>query len=87
MLKGPALHDDRRRIVRALHEGADVTPGHVAITVSGSSVMLTGSETWRQRDAAERSAAGMPAPAAWTIAVGPRSDKHGRRSGRRLLSQ
>lgn len=74
---GPALHDVRRRIIRALHEDADVNARHVGVTVSGSSVMLTGGvDTWRQRDAAERAAAGMPGISYVDnrIAVDPRSE-------------
>ena len=57
---GPALHDVRRQIVRALHEDADINARNVAVTVSGNTVMLTGAvETYRQRDAAEHAAAGM----------------------------
>jgi len=74
---GPALHDVKRRIVRALHEDADVNARNVAVTVLGSSVMLTGGvDTWRQRDAAERAAVSMPGISYVDnrIAVDPRTD-------------
>jgi osmotically-inducible protein OsmY len=53
--------DVRRRIVRALHENADVDAKHISVTVSGDVATLTGTaSTWLQRDAAERAAASAP---------------------------
>lgn len=49
--------DVRHRIVEALHRIADINARHVAVTVKGSVVTLTGTvSTWAQREAAERAA-------------------------------
>jgi osmotically-inducible protein OsmY len=56
-----AVRDVRRRIVRALHENADVDARHITVTVSGATATLTGTaETWLQRESAERAAASAP---------------------------
>jgi osmotically-inducible protein OsmY len=56
-----ASHDVRRRIVRALHQHADVDARHITVTVSGDTATLTGAVgTWLQRDEAERAAANAP---------------------------
>lgn len=56
-----ALRDVRRRIVKALHQNADVDARQIAVTVSGDTATLTGTVgTWLQRDAAERAAANAP---------------------------
>jgi osmotically-inducible protein OsmY len=56
-----AVRDVRRRIVRALHENADVDARHITVTVSGGTATLTGvAETWLQRESAERAAASAP---------------------------
>ena len=53
-----AVFDVRRRIVKALHQNADVDARHITATVSGDTVILTGTvATWLQRDSAERAAA------------------------------
>jgi osmotically-inducible protein OsmY len=55
------LSDVRRRIVKALHQNADVDARHIAVTVSGKTATLTGTVgTWLQRDSAERAAANAP---------------------------
>jgi osmotically-inducible protein OsmY len=56
-----AARDIRRRIVRALHQNADVDARHVTVTVSGNTATLTGTVgTWLQRESAERAAASAP---------------------------
>ena len=53
--------DVRHRIVKALHQNADVDARHVTVTVSGATAILTGTVgTWLQRDSAERAAASAP---------------------------
>jgi len=53
--------DVQHRIVRALHQSADVDARHITVTVSGNTARLTGTVgTWLQRDAAERAAANAP---------------------------
>jgi osmotically-inducible protein OsmY len=56
-----AVRDVRHRIVKALHQDADVDARHISVTVAGDTVKLTGTvATWLQRDAAERAAANAP---------------------------
>ena len=53
--------DLRRRIVRAMHDNADVDALHVFVAVSGGKATLTGSvRTWLQHDAVERAVADAP---------------------------
>ena len=53
--------DVSRRIVKALHQNADVDARHITVTVSGNTATLTGTvATWLQRDSAERAAANAP---------------------------
>jgi osmotically-inducible protein OsmY len=53
--------DVHRRIVRALHEHADLDARRIEVIVSGDVVTLTGTvESWMQRDAVERSAGSAP---------------------------
>ena len=60
-----AVRDVRNRIVKALHQNADVDARHITVTVSGNTATLTGTaRTWLQRDAAERAAANAPGIAA-----------------------
>jgi osmotically-inducible protein OsmY len=55
------VRDVRHRIVRALHQNADVDARHVNVDVSGSTVTLTGTVgSWLQRESAERAAASAP---------------------------
>jgi osmotically-inducible protein OsmY len=55
------VRDVRRRIVKALHQNADVDARHIFVTGSGDTVTLTGTVgTWLQRDSAERAAANAP---------------------------
>jgi osmotically-inducible protein OsmY len=56
-----ALRDVRHRIVKALHQNADVDARHITVTVSGDTATLTGAVgTWPQRESAERAAANAP---------------------------
>jgi osmotically-inducible protein OsmY len=56
-----AVRDVRHRIVKALHQNADVDARHVTVTVSGATATLTGTVgTWLQRESAERAAANAP---------------------------
>jgi len=56
-----AALDVRHRIVRALHQDADVDARHITVTVSGTTATLTGTVgTWLQRESAERAAASAP---------------------------
>jgi osmotically-inducible protein OsmY len=56
-----AERDVRHRIVKALHQNADVDARQIAVSVAGDTVSLNGTvETWLQRDAAERAAANAP---------------------------
>ena len=53
--------DVRHRIVKALHQNADVDARHITVTVSGDTATLTGTVgTWLQRDSAERAAMNAP---------------------------
>lgn len=53
--------DVRRRIVRALHDHADLDARKIVVRVSGDVVTLSGTaESWMQRDAAERAAGSAP---------------------------
>jgi osmotically-inducible protein OsmY len=56
-----AVRDVRSRIVKALHQNADVDARQITVIVSGDCATLTGTAgTWLQRDAAEQAAAGAP---------------------------
>ena len=56
-----AVRDVRHRIVKALHQNADVDARHITVTVSGGTATLTGSVgTWLQRESAERAASSAP---------------------------
>lgn len=56
-----AVRDVQHRIVKALHQNADVDARHVTVTVSGDTATLTGTVgTWLQRDSAEHAAANAP---------------------------
>jgi osmotically-inducible protein OsmY len=55
------VSDVRHRIVKALHEDANLDGRHITAHVSGSTVTLTGNvSNWLQRDTAERAAAAAP---------------------------
>ena len=55
------VRDVRHRIVKALHQNADVDARHITVAVAGTTATLTGTAaTWLQRDAAERAAANAP---------------------------
>jgi osmotically-inducible protein OsmY len=56
-----AVRDLRHRIVKALHQNADVDARHITVAVLGNTATLTGTVgTWLQRDSAERAAASAP---------------------------
>jgi osmotically-inducible protein OsmY len=56
-----AVRDVRYRIVKALHQNADVDARHVTVTVSGDTATLTGTVgTWLQRESAGRAASSAP---------------------------
>jgi osmotically-inducible protein OsmY len=56
-----AVRDVRHRIVKALHQNADIDARHITVTVSGNTATLTGIVgTWLQRESAERAAANAP---------------------------
>ena len=53
--------DVRHRIVKTLHQDADVDARHITVAVSGNTATLTGTVgTWLQRESAERAAANAP---------------------------
>ena len=53
--------DVRHRIVQALHRSADLASRQLAVAVSGTTAVLSGTvETWLQREAAERAAMAAP---------------------------
>jgi osmotically-inducible protein OsmY len=53
--------DVRHRIVKTLHQNADVDARHITVAVSGNTATLTGTVgTWLQRESAERAAANAP---------------------------
>lgn len=56
-----AVRDIQHRIVRALHQNADVDARHITAAVSGETAILTGRVvSWLQRESAERAAADAP---------------------------
>jgi len=56
-----AVRNLRHRIVKALHENADVDARHIEVTVLGNTATLTGTVgTWLQRNSAERATASAP---------------------------
>jgi osmotically-inducible protein OsmY len=56
-----AVRDVTRRIVKALHQNADIDARHIKVAVTGGTVTLSGVvRTWLQRDSAESAAAGAP---------------------------
>ena len=57
----PTVRDVRHRIVKLLHQDADVDAHHIAVDVTGGIATLSGTvSTWLQRDSAERAAASAP---------------------------
>jgi osmotically-inducible protein OsmY len=53
--------DLRRRIVRAMHDNAEIDARHISVAISGGKATLTGSvRTWLQHDAVERAVADAP---------------------------
>ena len=56
-----SAEDIRPRIVRALHQDADLDARGLCVTVSGNTVTLTGTvRSWHERDSAERAAMHAP---------------------------
>jgi osmotically-inducible protein OsmY len=56
-----AVRDVRHRIVKALHQTADVDARNISVTVAGDTATLTGAVgTWLQWESAERAAANAP---------------------------
>jgi osmotically-inducible protein OsmY len=56
-----AVRDVLQRIVKALHQNADVDARHITVTMSGNTATLTGTVgTWLQRESAERAASSAP---------------------------
>jgi osmotically-inducible protein OsmY len=56
-----AVRDIRHRIIKALHQNADVDARHITVTISGDTATLTGTVgTWLQRESAERAAESAP---------------------------
>jgi osmotically-inducible protein OsmY len=56
-----AVRDVRHRIVKALHQNADLDARHITVSVSDNTATLTGTVgTWLQRESAERAAANAP---------------------------
>ena len=61
VVPGAVARDVRHRIVKALHENADVDARHIHVTVAGDTATLTGTvATWLQRESAERASANAP---------------------------
>lgn len=61
VVPGSVARDVRHRIVKALHENADVDARHIHVTVAGDTATLTGTvATWLQRESAERASANAP---------------------------
>jgi osmotically-inducible protein OsmY len=55
------VRDVHHRIVKALHQNADLDARHITVTVSDNTATLTGTVgTWLQRESAERAAANAP---------------------------
>jgi osmotically-inducible protein OsmY len=61
VMPAPTIDDIRPRIVRALHEDADIDARGLSVVVSGNTVTLTATlRSWPERESAERAAMHAP---------------------------
>jgi len=61
VVPGPTADDIHPRIVRALHEDADIDARGLSVVVSGNTVTLTGTvHSWHERESAEHAAMHAP---------------------------
>jgi osmotically-inducible protein OsmY len=61
VMPAPTIDDIRPRIVRALHEDADIDARGLSVVVSGNTVTLPGTvRSWHERESAERAAMHAP---------------------------
>jgi osmotically-inducible protein OsmY len=71
------LRDVRSRIVKALHQNADVDARNIAVAISGHTATLTGTvHTWLQRESAEAAVSCAPGVAHVDNQIAVRSSLH-----------